>query len=537
MIDYFKGIVSYLVVVFLVVVSYTELSHYWSVIGGARVGLIKFEMPFVLTLMLMFYFPNVKIRLIRYLAPIIPVLVLYLSFDVFYDFLGRSPRPSDFRNINVVSDFSLGMALFICLLIFLLLIPLVVLIYKECREQGLKSILFSLTYRMLALCAVGLLLLSGAFAQSYTGLYNYTEWSQEKSIKENGRFFSFIFFGYQERENAKILSAYTDEKVDIKDRLFPDIIKSPRNVHIVILESFIDPRQLDGVHFNRSPLAGELNTYLVQGKNDFSHVVSPVYGGNTAQAEFEVLTGVRALAKIESADFNILRGNEVTSFVTSLEKSGYRSIATLATNSGYYNSTQAYKSLGFDNVLFLGESDIRTESQVKFGISDTALLEYNLKRIADALKHGNKPLVSYALGMYGHFPYERDRDQEPDIITLAHQDARVERVANQFFYRTKAVADYIEQLMLIDPDSIIYITSDHIPPLLGDTISYKLDKYMNIALLIEDEHAVDVSGKKYFEIPWLIWDEITGVEHKRSLTDEEMKSLYFKLLSESISPE
>ena len=123
---------------------------------------------------------------------------------------------------------------------------------------------------------------------------------------------------------------------------------------------------------------------------------------------------------------------------------------------------------------------------------------------------------------------------EPDIINSDHQDERVKRISNQFYYRTKAVADFIKQLTAIDSSSIIYITSDHIPPLLDDNIHYGLDRYENISLFINDGHAVDVSGKRYYEIPWLIWDELTGLKNARSLSDKDREELYFKLLFESI---
>lgn len=526
---YLKKLIGYLCIVFLVIVLYTELSRYWSAIGGIRGGIIRFEVPFILGVVSILFFSWIKNKYIVYVLPTLPVFVVYFSFDMFYGFLGRSPRPSDFHNIHLISDFSIGLAFLVFVLISFIILPIALLLYIAHKEKSFGQMVFALFWRAVALSLVVFVLLSDRFVADYLKYYNYTGWSQEKSIKENGRISSFLFYGYQERKNYSLLQDFFGKKINTNEILYPGNIKKPRNIHIVVLESFIDPRQLKGVTFNRSPLADALLPYLIQGK--FSHVISPVYGGNTAEAEFEILTGVKGLAKIESTEFNIMKGGEIKGFSGLLKDYGYKNVATIATKSGYYNSVFAYQSLGFDNVLFLGDNNVFKNKEISN--SDKGLLDYSLSRIEEALKNGDYPLVSYTLGMYGHFPYERNMLEEPDLIDVSHADDRVKRVANQFYYRTQAIAGFLQRLIAIDPTSIIYITSDHIPPLLDNNINYSLDRYVNISLFVEDGKTVDVSGKKYFEIPWLIWDSLTETENDRLLDDREMEEVYFKFLSES----
>jgi hypothetical protein len=45
--------------------------------------------------------------------------------------------------------------------------------------------------------------------------------------------------------------------------------------------------------------------------------------------------------------------------------------------------------------------------------------------------------------MYGHFPYETASEHHPDVVKTEHEDDRVSKIANQFFYRTTALAEYI----------------------------------------------------------------------------------------------
>ena len=136
------------------------------------------------------------------------------------------------------------------------------------------------------------------------------------------------------------------------------------------------PNYLKNIKYNQNPLSKELKKYLY--KNDFSHIISPVYGGNTAQAEFELLTGIKAFAKINTIEFNVLGGNQIDSFVYQFKKNGYKTIATIATDSKFFNSKLAYQSIGFDEVRFLEErNDFNRNPNDKL-IFDGDLFKYNI---------------------------------------------------------------------------------------------------------------------------------------------------------------
>ncbi len=532
--NYLKTLPIYLLVVFSIIGLYIEFSEYWTPIGGeASLQLFKFEIPFLLTLSIMLFFPKIKIKTVKYVVPAIPILIIYAFFDNFYGFLERSPRPSDFQNFYTIFDFSPEMVFWIILFSLFIPIAIILLIYQDNKNCSPKAIICSLSYRLFFLLTTVAILSSDTFIKYHTKTYTYINWSQERTIRENGRFSSFIFYGHQEKQNFLTLKKYMSSDINIQSILYPGPIANPKNIHIIVLESFIDPRLINGLQFNKSPLAVELLPHLYK-KNSFSHVISPAYGGGTAQVEFELLTGIKALAKIDSIEFNVMNGEKMSSFVDHLNQNGYKSIATIATGAGYFNSTQAYKSLGFDEVSFLEESKNFKKRKGDAKIFDGDLLDHNIEKIKKSVQNENTPLFNYVLGMYGHFPYKRNISERPDIIEVSHEDNRIKKISNQFFYRTKAIAKYINQLHSIDPNSIIYITSDHLPPLFGDEINYQLDKHINISLFIKGKVSINVSGKRHFEIPWLIWDSLTGTEHKRPLQDDKMEELYFKALSESV---
>jgi phosphoglycerol transferase MdoB-like AlkP superfamily enzyme len=327
------------------------------------------------------------------------------------------------------------------------------------------------------------------------------------------------------------------KNIDIYKLLYPNPESANKNtfknIHFVVLESFIDPRLLKNVQFDVSPLSHELSPFLLGGEK-FSLLKSPVYGGRTAQAEFELLTGVRALAKVDSIEFNVMMGKPANGFIKRLTDSGYKAIATIASGSGYFNSKQAYKSIGFNKVTFLKELNEFASDKSYLPIFDGDLFRYNLELVKKLVKNHEKHLFNYVLGMYGHFPYETASEKYPDVIKVTHEDDRVRKISNQFFYRTKAIANYISQLRSIDPDSIICITSDHLPPILWDGTQYQLEQYTNSAIFIDSGKVIDISGKEYFQIPWMIWKMVSRGKDNIKIDESQMESIYFKFLSESM---
>jgi len=305
-----------------------------------------------------------------------------------------------------------------------------------------------------------------------------------------------------------------------------------------------------------------MERFLIENKH-FSLVISPIYGGGTAQAEFEILTGVHAYAAVESIEFNTMDGFPLSSLVNRLKDHGYFTNAMIGTDSFCFNSRNAYKSLGFEQTIFLeeekgfkkvkivfkrilGDKSVVDEDVEDNGfkrrvgdtrIFDGDIYEYNLKKLKSLLQNEKKPILNYILGMYGHASYARNIDVRPDLIEASHSDKRIHRVANQFYYRTKSLALFLDQLLQIDPHSIILVISDHMPPLISDKVKYKNDKYENIAILLSDTKTIDISGKKYFEIPWIIWDMLSGSKNRygtRNITNEEMQKIYFQILAQGM---
>jgi hypothetical protein len=534
-----RGWIAFFLISLLAVLAYQRLSSLWVPLGtdGWTIppGVLSVEIPLMLLFSGFLYFPEIRSVATRYLVPLAVLFVLYTLFDLFYLYLLRSPRPSDFQNISALLDFSPGLGA--ALLLYALLAPLLVLllVLLAGRAPGGRGFRYRLLLRISLLGIVLTTLSTEAFNTFHARLVEHVEWSEGETIHDNGRLSSYIYFANLERMNSRALKRYRAAPLDIHAALYPGIPVRPRNIHIVILESFVDPRLIDGALFRRDPLSEKLRPYLLQSEWEFSHVYSPEYGGGTAQVEFELLTGIKAYEGVGTISFNAMEGGRMHSFVERLRQLGYSTMATVATGPDYFNSRMAYRSLGLDPVLFLEEQDDIARQEDDAFIFDGDLLQYNLEKFREFRKSGTGLVLNYVLGMYGHVPYERNLEKRPDIVEVTHPDDRVRRIANQFHYRTEALAEYLDALLAIDPESIVFVCSDHVPPILGKQIEYLFDRYRNIGIFLLDGEPLEMSGKEYFEIPWAIWDILRDRDYdEREVEELDMEALYFKVMSQTL---
>ncbi len=525
-----KNLFLYLIYSLIIIISYVELSHFWVSCGGLSGKNIYIELPTLILLLLLLYFPQ-KNLFKNIILSIIPILGLYILYDIFYHFLSRSPRISDLENANLIGDFSPIMSVGLGLMLFIIIGSILYLVYSFKKNVSKKVFYSTITIKVFFILGLFYYLSHDTLNNYILNKFDYYCWSQSKTIKKNGRFSSFIYYGLISNKARKKLALYKSKKIDINKILFGNLkIKNKKNIYIVILESFVDPRLIKNVSFSQSPLYPKMNKYL-DGK-EFSYIISSIYGGGTPQSEFEVLTAVPALSKVSSIEFNVLGGKKISGFVNLLKDNGYNTHANIATFSSYYNSKDGYKSIGFDKTIFLEESDDFKLRNGDKHIFDGDVYTYNIQTLKK--KNLKSPYLLYTLGMYGHFPYDRNLKLRPDVITTTHKDKRINKVANQFYYRTKALADYIENILSFDPNSIIFVTSDHLPPLFNNGIKYSKSQKENIALLLVNGKKINIDGLHYYDIPRVILQYLNNDNKKLSSIDSKTyKDIYFKELSES----
>jgi phosphoglycerol transferase MdoB-like AlkP superfamily enzyme len=298
--------------------------------------------------------------------------------------------------------------------------------------------------------------------------YNLIDWSDRYTAAVMGRTASLMLFAATKEEALEELALQPILADPNRDSgLIEASLETKRNVHILVLESLLDPTRFSAVDF-RGPAAPRRFEAL---RKSMRVATAPVFGGGTAQVEFEVLCGVPALELYSPAEFSIMSGAPTPCLPNLLAGAGYRTIATQPYKPDFFNSEKAYQSLGFQEIHFPSVYAGTRDTYLQYDLPDSYifdgdLLEQNLAYVKKKIADG-QPILNYVLGVYGHLPHEMDASRHPDAVKIEglDPDSQVYRAIQQFYYRSGALADYVRALRQVDPEGLILVTSDHLPPL------------------------------------------------------------------------
>jgi len=227
-----------------------------------------------------------------------------------------------------------------------------------------------------------------------------------------------------------------------------------RNVHIIVLESFFDPLQLGAELVPDDPFSPEFRA--LWDRTGRSLALSPVFGGYTANAEFESLCGFPVT---ENAVFfeGWLR-RSVPCLPAVLARAGYRTVASHPNVPGFWNRTHAYQLTGFEE--YLSKADFDLNDSVKGLLLDSSYYEQLYEQLGplDAA-----PLFNYALTYYGHLPYPVDARFGDQVAAGAEAPELLQGYLNHVWYKTRDLMARLEVLRVDDPDALIVVFGDHLP--------------------------------------------------------------------------
>lgn len=397
-------------------------------------------------------------------------------------------------------------------------------------------------------------------------------WSDAYTVMNNGRFATLILHEAERQAALRQSVRYLDpagyerqaaqEAAALKEHLKLEN-NQPRHVHLVVLESFVDPTLMQAVKFTPSPRHPDFAKFF---GTQLGLSISPVFGGGTAQAEFETLCGVPAFEALSSIEFNIFTGAPAHCMPDILARAGYRSVATNAYKPNFFNAIKAYRGIGFADAFFAAEyggqratylsaADVSLKEEYLF---DASLFQQNLSFVRQSrAQQPEVPMLNYVLSIYGHFPHDMDLERRPKVISVVmkHKDEQLELAANQHYYRTQAMAAFIKGLVETDPHSLIVMVSDHLPPLDDGTTSYDRVRYLdnmpestftNRIIIVQDGKPVKYRTIHHYDIPSLVYNYLSDGwycrTHTCNLKREERKKEayredYMRLISHAANPD
>jgi len=230
---------------------------------------------------------------------------------------------------------------------------------------------------------------------------------------------------------------------------------TPRNVHIVLLESFWDPMLLKKAGYNQNPLSPAFRRLWK--RTGYSHAMSPVFGGYTANAEFEILCGFPVVEDNVKFERQLL--NDAPCLPHLLAEQGYRTVVSHPNVPVFWNRVNAYRRLGFQT--YWSKLDFQLDDMNRNFLSDASLYRQVLEKISDPAD-ARQPLLDYIVTYFGHWNYPLN-DARPNAITTTSAVEEVGSYANTMYYKSRELMSFLEQLQAQDPDGIIVLFGDHLP--------------------------------------------------------------------------
>ena len=297
-----------------------------------------------------------------------------------------------------------------------------------------------------------------------TGL-NDTLFNAKYMHSKDGFFVSFIldihFLQIEEPKNysdeyaLSLLNKQKVEKVETPEEL-PDIIA-------IMDETFSDPAVLgefetnkDYMPFVHSILRGEVaNT--ISGYADVS-----VLGGNTANSEFEFLTG-NSMAFFPNGSVPYLQyiRDGISTIVPQLEEYGYTTYGTHPYRAKGWNREFIYDLMGFDYRYFQGSFPF--EDKLRNYVSDEA----DFKSILEWRNNTEGPFFMFNVTMQNHSNYGGDFDNfDPQIVDKfknTYSNKYLNKYLSLMYETDQDVASLLSELSQSDRKTIVVFWGDHQP--------------------------------------------------------------------------
>lgn len=230
-----------------------------------------------------------------------------------------------------------------------------------------------------------------------------------------------------------------------------------RNVHMIVLESFWDPMALKAAGLSADPLDPAFRKLWKAAGN--ARALSPVFGGYTANAEFEALCGFPVMTDAVFFEGRLRR--DVPCLPRHLGEAGYRSFASHPNAAPFWNRINAYRRVGFEH--YWSDRDFELDDMNREFLSDASLYRQVLERVGPQLD-GAQPVFNYVLTYFGHLDYPLN-EQRPERIDTKTDNALVKAYANTVYYKSRELMAFLGELRQRDPQAIIVLFGDHLPSL------------------------------------------------------------------------
>ena len=291
--------------------------------------------------------------------------------------------------------------------------------------------------------------------------YNLTvnQWSPLTSYQNNGFMLSSIVSF--ETTHVQEPNSYSQKKLNkivskIQKGEDETIFEQPENLIVIMNESFSDFRTISDFKTNEevTPIIDNLNENVIKG-----NLYVSVFGGSTANTEYEFLTGnsVAFLPSSIIAYQNYIKENN-NSFVKKLKQNNYDTTAFHPYEASNYNRDVVYPNMGFNTYLSLDDYNGKF---LRWWPDDSD----TFKQIINIYEEKqNEKMFIFNVTMQNHGPYD-DKNFSSDIKLVDYPNIypETEQYLSLLKESDKAFGELINYFSNIKEKTVIVMFGDHFP--------------------------------------------------------------------------
>lgn len=277
------------------------------------------------------------------------------------------------------------------------------------------------------------------------------------------------------------------------------------NLIVVMNEAFCDLNALGNIHTNEDPLPylHGLSEDTIKG-NAYSSVI----GGNTANSEYEFLTGnTMAFLPAGMVSYQVYTAPGDYSLTGQLNRYGYKTIAMHPYERGGWNRVQVYGNYGFSEMHFIDE--FKNKQYVRNYVSDRSNYHELIRRFDDfRAQDAETPLFFLNVTMQNHGGYRQTWDRLAHTVHVAETGYTQARdmeggnaEVNQYLSLTResdnAYKMLIEHFKKVEEPTIILLFGDHQPKLSDDFYRNVLGK--------DPKTCTAEETQRMYAVPFALW--------------------------------
>ena len=295
--------------------------------------------------------------------------------------------------------------------------------------------------------------------------------------------------GYSAEDAKKTLESYEkteDTKQDTQD--LPNII-------VIMDEAFSDLAVLGDLQTNEDYMPFMHKMQQGQKNTITGYAQVSVCGGNTANSEFEFLTGdTMAFLPSGSIAYQQYIKQDTPSLASYLKSLGYATYAQHPYYANGWDRERVYPLLGFEHMDFI--EDYTNVSYVRKYISDAS----DMQHIIDTYekKEAGKPAFIFNVTMQNHGGYtDVYPNFENDIQAQYNSDA-LNQYLSLIHKTDAALEDLVSYFSKVDEKTVIVFFGDHQP---SDAVANQIE----MASGVDPSDMNSEQQKKRYQVPYLVW--------------------------------